>query len=260
MNIPLLTDSHAHIHMPPLNEYTDDIVRRAAESNVKRIVTIGIDLADSIKAVEVANRYDNVYACVGVHPHDSEQFNFKDLGRFEKLLQNPKVIGVGEIGLDYYRNNSPKDIQIEVFAVMLDMAISAKLPIIIHTREATEDTIIQLDNILGGLDHPILFHCFNGADPLIEWGLQRKNCFFSFAGNVTYPKAIELHNAVAKLPLERLLIETDCPYLAPVPMRGKQNEPANLPHTAAYIAKRKGIPVELLAEQMEENFKRLFNI
>jgi TatD DNase family protein len=259
MSKSFLTDSHAHIQMSPLDLISSEVVARANEAGVGRIVTIGIDLADSVNAVKLANKFDNVYAAVGVHPHDAENFSFKELGAFEELLANKKVIAVGEIGLDYYRNRSPKDKQIEVFAIMLDMAVSAELPIIIHTREAAADTIRELDSATDRTQRALL-HCFSGDKSLLEWGLAREHCLFSFAGNVTYPKAVELHEALKKIPLERLLIETDCPYLAPVPLRGKQNEPAYLTHTAEFVAAAKGVSVERLAEQLEANFKGFFNI
>jgi TatD DNase family protein len=260
MNNIFFTDSHAHIHMPPLDQTTADIVKRANEHNIHRILTIGIDVKDSANAIKATMKYDNVYAAVGVHPHNAAEFNIRELSAFEEMLTKPKVIAIGEVGLDFYRNNSPKERQIEVFSLMIDLAISAGKPIIIHSREAAADTISLLENIIGDQDQKILFHCFSGEKSLLEWGMARKNCLFSFAGNVTYPKAVELHSALAQIPVERLLIETDCPYLAPIPLRGRQNEPAYLPHTAKYVAEAKNLGLENLASRLEGNFREFFEV
>ena len=252
------TDTHAHIHMRPLNSRVKEILKSAAEQNVRRIVTIGIDTKDSASAFELASAYSGVYATAGVHPHDAESFGLKQLGTLEKLLSHSKVIAVGEVGLDFYRNRSPKDKQIEVFSLMADTALAVNLPLILHIREASKEVLEVLERIIGERDHPILFHCFNGDPLLMDWGMKRKKVYFSFAGNVTYPKAIELHKALARLPAERLFIETDCPYLTPEPHRGKENEPAYLPHTAKYVAKAKNISLSDLAERLEENFLSFF--
>lgn len=255
-----LTDSHAHIHSKPLKHIAGELIERAAENNIKRITTIGTDLADSAEAASMAEKYKDVYAAVGVHPHYAAEFNYKQLGAFEELASKPDVIAVGEVGLDFYRNISPKDVQIDTFSMMIDLASGCNLPIIIHSREAAADTVKTLENMLGNTDHPVLFHCFSGEDSLVEWGMKRKNVLFSFAGNVTYPKAVQLHAALGKLPADRLLIETDCPYLAPIPFRGRQNEPSLMVHTAKFVSAAKNMTVENLASQLESNFTSFFRI
>ena len=252
------TDTHAHLHMRPLSFRAADAVKKAAEQNVRRIVTIGIDLEDSKRALEFASGYTGVYAAIGVHPHDAEGFQFAQLGAFERLLSSPKVIAVGEVGLDFYRNRSPRDKQTEVFSLMVDMALAAELPLALHTRESSKETLEVLNSIVGERDHPILFHCFNGDSAILEWGMRRNAVYFSFAGNVTYPKATQLHDALARLPIERLLIETDCPYLTPVPLRGKENEPAYLTFTAEYVSRAKKISIGELGSRLEENFISFF--
>ncbi len=253
-----LTDTHAHVHMSPLNARAGEVLKKAVDQNVRRVVTIGIDLEDSTHAFELAAEYSGVYSTAGVHPHDAESFEFVQLGMFETLLSHSKVIAVGEVGLDFYRNRSSRDKQIEVFSLMADMALAAKLPLIVHTRDASTETVEVLDHIIGSREHPILFHCFNGDPMLINWGMKRKKVMFSFAGNVTYPKAVELHEALARLPLDRLFVETDCPYLTPAPHRGRENEPAYLPHTAKYVAEVKKVMPDYLAMKLEENFVAFF--
>ena len=254
------TDTHAHVHMKPLSSTADEVIKRAAASGVGRMITIGTTVADSKDAVKMAGKYSNVYAAVGVHPHDAQEFDYKQLGVLEELAQNPKVLAIGEVGLDFYRDLSPRDRQKEVFSTMIDLASASNLPIIIHERDAAPDLTAVFDDMLGGADQRILFHCFSGAQHILDWAMDRKNTMFSFAGNVTYPKAMQLHEALAQIPLERLFIETDCPYLAPVPQRGKQNEPSYLPYTAEYVAKAKNISTDALAEQLEANFKNFFKV
>lgn len=256
----MYTDTHVHINMKPLKYRAAELVQRAAENNVTRMITIGTCVEDSAEAVKTAEKFENVYAAIGIHPHDAKEFNYKDLGTLEKLAQNKKVLGIGEVGLDFYRDISPRKTQEEVFITMLDLALAAELPVIIHTRDADAETARVLDNMLGDSGHPVLFHCFNGAQNLLEWGMARKNVMFSFAGNVTYPKATLLHDALAQIPVERLFIETDCPYLAPIPLRGKENEPAYLIHTAKYVSAAKQMDETRFAEQLEANFKRFFRI
>jgi TatD DNase family protein len=253
-----LTDTHAHLHSHPLSSRADETVKKAAEQNVRRMITIGTDLDDSVLAHRFASAHPGVFAAVGVHPHDAENFRIAQLGKFEQLLSYPEVIAVGEVGLDFYRNRSPKDKQIEVFSIMADMALGANLPLALHTRDASEDTVDVLERIVGGRELPLLFHCFNGDPVLLEWGLKREKTYFSFAGNVTYRKATLLHEALERLPTERLFIETDCPYLTPEPLRGKENEPAYLHYTAEYVSKAKKISMNDLATLLEENFKSFF--
>ena len=251
-----ISDTHAHLHMEPLCREADSVIKRGLAAGIKRFVTIGIDLEDSRRALALAEKYDCVYATAGVHPHDASGMTFRDLGAFEELLSHKKVLAVGEVGLDYYRNHSPHDKQQEVFAMMADLAVSSGKPLVIHTREAASDTVKMLSELAEG--HPTLLHCFSGDRELLEWGVKRENVFFSFAGNVTYPKAVEITEALEFLPLERFFIETDCPYLTPMPFRGKQNEPAYLVHTADYVAKAKNISQDKLLTELEKNFLRLY--
>jgi TatD DNase family protein len=253
------TDSHAHIHFGKTNEEIENFVKNAYEHNVKRILTIGIDYKDSLEAVKVASRFENVFSSVGVHPHDAKDFSYKKIGDFEKLLQNDKVLAVGEIGLDYFRNHSPQQVQHDVFAIFLDLAVSNDLPVIIHNRDATKDCISIMNSIDFRRNIPGIIHCFNGDRNMMKWALD-KGFMISYAGPITYSKAEELRETVKYVPVENLLIETDSPYLSPLPFRGRQNEPKNVIFTANVIAKLKGLRLIELAVQLEKNFKNLTDI
>lgn len=252
-----ITDTHAHLQMSPLNKDIDGVISRALDSGVERIIVIGTHYADSMQAVELVNKYKGIYAAVGVHPHDAKDFQLKDFVKFEELLKNEKTIAVGEVGLDYYRNELPAEKQKEVFAMMADLSITFNKPLVIHSREAAEDTVEMLENLTTD-GHKILLHCFSGDEALINWGLQRKNVCFSFAGNLTFKKAVNLHSALDKISLDRLFVETDCPYLAPVPKRGKTNEPSYVMHTAQFMADSKGIKFNDLLYKLEQNFINFF--
>ncbi|GAB7140084.1 TatD family hydrolase [Deferribacterales bacterium RsTz2092] len=255
------TDTHCHIHSAPLATDIGGILARARAAGVKRFITIGTDIADSRRAFELANNphYDNIVVAVGVHPHDAADFKAAQIVEFERMAKSSKTLAIGEVGLDYYRNISPKDIQQSVFAVMIDIALSVNLPLVIHTRDASEDTIKILDNVLPDKWHKILFHCFSGDKLLLDWGLGRDNVFFSYAGNLTYKKATLIQDSLDIVPLDRLFIETDSPYLAPIPYRGGQNEPAYIVKTAEYVATRKDVKLDKLSEQLEVNFGRFFS-
>jgi TatD DNase family protein len=252
------TDTHAHIHFPPMAKSIPAVLARAAEKGVRRILTIGTSLPDSRKAVKTAESFEGVYAAIGVHPHDASAFSRRNISEFEALFASPKVIAVGEVGLDFYRNLSEPKKQKEVFSIMLDVALARKLPVIIHSREASADTARLLKQLDEDTSLPIILHCFDGTDELLNFGLKRGNVFFSFAGNVTYKKAEQIASALLKVDLEHILIETDSPYLAPVPLRGKDNEPSYITHTAEFISKSRGIAYDELALILEKNFSGIF--
>ena len=250
------TDSHAHIHFAKSEKEIETFVKNAADNNVKRLITVGIDYNDSVKALNTARKFENVFSSVGVHPHDSKNFSYTQIGDFEKLIKDENVIAIGEIGLDYYRNHSPKQVQHDVFAIFLDMAVANDLPVIIHNRDATEDCISIMNNIEFKRPVPGIIHCFNGNKNMFKWALD-KGFLISYAGPVTYSKAEDLRATVKYVPLDGLLIETDCPYLSPLPFRGKQNEPKNVIFTANTIAKLKDVSLRKLALQLEKNYQRL---
>ncbi|MEC9491380.1 TatD family hydrolase [Flexistipes sp.] len=254
-----LTDTHAHLHFPELVTDIEHHLTEAANVGVERFITIGINKKDSSKAVKLADKYENIFASAGIHPHDASEFNHSDIDFFINTFKQEKVVAVGEIGLDYFRNHSPKDIQKDVFAIFLDISVSEKLPFIIHNREATKDLIDVANPIVGRKNHGGIVHCFNGDKDLMKWALDA-GLFISFAGNLTYKKADELREALKYIPLDRLLVETDCPYLSPMPFRGKQNVPANVIFTAYTVCKVKDIDYRNLLLTLENNIKKLYTL
>lgn len=253
------TDTHAHIHFSPLSDDLDNVIKRAEESAVKRIVTIGIDLADSRKAQAVSAGHGNVFFAAGVHPHDAAAFTLSQTAEFEKLLADPKAIAIGEIGLDYYRNHSPHDRQKEVFLTFLDMAVSLNKPVVIHNRDATKDCMDVMSSVIKGRERNGIIHCYNGDRDMLRWALDN-GFYISYAGPVTYEKSDDLRDTVRYVPLDRLFIETDCPYLTPNPFRGHTNEPAHVIYCANEICNIKDTAVADFAIQLEQNYTQLFGL
>jgi len=249
------TDTHAHVHFDDLKNghFLEDCIVKS----VKRVITIGIDLKDSQNALDFASKYKGIYTACGVHPHDSENFSVTQIEDFENLLKSEKVIAVGEIGLDYFRNLSPKDKQISTLLTFADIAVYNKKPIIIHNRDASKDVMITLDNVIKSNFYGGIIHCFNGDKSLLKWALDR-GFYISYAGPLTYSKAGDLRDTVKYVPTDRILIETDCPYLTPMPFRGIKNDPSYVVYTAYTLSKLTKIKIDKLAEQLENNFKNLF--
>src|SRR2546423_2475685 len=255
-------DSHCHIDGPEYDVDRDDVIARARDAGIATMLNVGTGNPNSgafERAVALAEQHENIYAAVGVHPHDAKLFN----DGAEKLLldlvsQSERVIACGEIGLDYHYDHSPRDVQREVFRRQLRLARKAELPVIIHSREADDDTIRIIREELSGDDRAGVMHCFGGslqmARDAIELGFH-----ISFAGNLTFKNAEGLRDIARQLPLDRLLIETDCPYLTPVPFRGKRNEPARVVETAKCLAELKGKELEEAGRITSGNFERLFN-
>lgn len=252
------TDTHAHIHMSPLASDTANVIKRAEEAGVKRIVTVGVDLENSKDALKTAKQYKNVYATVGVHPHDCQTYQDAHYKEYLSMACHEKTLAVGEIGLDFYRDISPRHVQEKVFSQMLELSLDAKKPVVIHNRDAGERSAAILDKHLGGgKSLGGIMHCFNGEKIIMDWALDN-DFYLSFAGQITYKSAQIIQDALKYAPIERILIETDCPYLAPIPMRGKTNEPANLIYTADFVAYTLNVEMEDLAEILENNFARLY--
>lgn len=250
------TDTHAHVHFKDFEGI--EFVGASKKNAVRRIITVGISLQDSINAMEYAKNRNGFYSSAGVHPHDAKDFKNRDIDKFESLLDNDKVVAVGEIGLDFFRNISEKSLQEKVFLTFLDMASYKNKPIIIHNREASEDIIKNVDKIYKNSNPPKgIIHCFNGDKNLLKWALD-KGFFISFAGPVTYKKNNELRDTLNYVPLDRILIETDCPYLTPEPFRGKLNDPSYVVYTAYTLSKFLKTKMQKLAEQLEKNLLTLF--
>lgn len=251
------TDSHAHIHMQPLSDDAEAVLARAAEHKIGRIVTIGIDVEDSGRAVQFAAKYENVYASVGVHPHDTSGFPADGIDSLRELLKAPKVIALGEIGLDFYYDHSPRETQEKCFASLLGLANDTGTPVIIHNRDSTARLIEILEAELPVREKSGIIHCFSGDTDLLRYALD-KGFYISYAGVVTYPKSEELRRTLEFVPRDRLLIETDAPYLTPAPYRGRTNEPAYTAYTAETVAAELGMSLMETAELLENNFQSLF--
>lgn len=253
----MFIDSHAHLEMHDFDHDRRDAVTRAAQAGVHRIITVGTTLADCRKAAQLAQEFDAVYAAIGIHPHDAKGIDEETYRQLKALAKNDKVVAWGEIGLDFFHRHSPRETQIQRFQEQLQIARDVDLPIIIHDREAHEQTLALLKEWKGGRGGVI--HCFSGdvamADICLEMGF-----YISIAGPVTYPKSDMLKEVVRHVPLERLLIETDSPYLAPQANRGKRNEPAYVVHTARQIAAIKDIDLEDVGRVTALNAQQLFQL
>ncbi len=249
-----LVDSHCHLDDPKFDEDREAAVERARAAGVERMLAIGTGNGppDLEAAVRLADRYEFMYATVGVHPHDAAKATEETFARLRELAAHPKVLAIGEIGLDYHYDFSPRPVQREVFARQLALAAEIRKPIVIHTREAWEDTLEQVTSLpYGGV-----MHCFTGDAAQARQALDR-GFHLSFGGVLTFPKAEEVREAARIAPEDRLLVETDCPYLAPVPHRGKRNEPAFLVETARRLAEVRACATEEIAAITTRNFERL---
>ena len=254
----MLIDSHAHLAMFAAGAERDEIVRHAQDAGVSAILTIGTTLDDSRLNLDIAGQYPHVFTSVGIHPHDVNEVELAPaLDELRRLAASEHVVAIGEIGLDYYWNNSPQAMQQEFFRRQLELAKSLGLPVIIHDRDAHDDTLQLLEAVdvstVGGV-----MHCFSG-DLVMAERVRELGLLISIAGPVTFKKAGDLPEIARKTPLESLLVETDCPYLAPVPFRGKRNEPAYVRYTAEKVADIRGVSLEKVAEQTTANFQRVFH-
>jgi TatD DNase family protein len=256
----LLIDSHAHIDLPEFDKDRDQVMARAREQGVWAVINIGLDAESSRKALETAKRYDNVFVAVGFHPHEAAKMKEGDLESLAELTKDSRVVAIGEIGFDFYRNLSPRESQLEVFQKQLDLASNLSLPVVIHCRQAHIEVYDILSAWVKAADSKRgVIHCFSGdmeiARRYIELGF-----YISLAGSVTYPSAGELVEVAREVPLDRLLLETDAPFLAPQAHRGKRNEPAYVALTAQKVADIRQVPVETVAEAAARNTIKLFRL
>jgi TatD DNase family protein len=247
-----LIDSHCHLDV--CEPADGELVERAREAGVDRLATVGMDNASIERALLAAHAYDGVVAIVGRHPNEATGFRDGDLEPIERAAADERVRAIGETGLDYYRDYAPLEDQMRAFVAQIDLARRLELPLVIHTRAAEEDTFDVLRDRAGGLT--VIMHCFSAPGRLDE--CVERGWLCSFAGNVTYPKSTDLQAAARDVPDELLLVETDSPFLAPQPMRGKRNEPANVVHTARYVAELRGVSYEELDATVERNAARVF--
>jgi TatD DNase family protein len=252
-----MIDTHAHLTFDWFDDDREEVIERAREAGVEQIITVGTNLQDCGEAIELAERHPHLFAAVGIHPNDSEDFSDEALARLREWCRHPKVVAVGEIGLDFYRDRVPPERQEKAFRAQIALAKEVGLPVIIHNREATRALLEVLQEVgTEGLSG--VFHCFSGnledAEQVLSLGF-----LISFAGNLTYKKS-NLPEIAAAVPLERQLLETDSPFLAPMPRRGKRNEPAFVVHTAQRLAEIKGVDVATVAQVTTANARRLFDL
>jgi TatD DNase family protein len=238
-------DTHAHLDL--CEGPAEDLVGTAAAAGVGRILTVGRE-----QALELAGRFTSVWAIVGIHPHEAAEAG--DVGALRPLLAHPRAVAVGECGLDFYRDYAPRADQVRVFEAQIGLANETGLPLVIHTRAADADTFRMLE----AAEVPVVLHCFSSVDRLDEAIERGYHC--SFAGNIAFPKADDLRAAAARVPDDRILAETDCPYLAPPPHRGRPNQPAYAAITLGVLARERGVSEAALGEQIDRNADRLFGL
>jgi TatD DNase family protein len=242
-----------HAHLTALDD-PDEAIERAAGVGVTRILTVGTDVDDCRRALSLAERHEGVFAILGIHPHGAGTATANDLAELRELLEHPKAVAVGETGLDWFRDYAPRDDQRRLFAEELDLASQLRKPVVIHTRAADDDTLAALGDFTG----TVVLHCFS-SPRMLPTALER-DWYVSFAGNTTFPKAVDLRLAATQVPAERLLAETDSPYLAPQPVRGRRNEPANVVHTLAALAGTRNEESAELEARIDDNATTCFRL
>ncbi|RKD26638.1 TatD DNase family protein [Caminicella sporogenes DSM 14501] len=254
----MLFDSHTHLDDRKFDKDRDDVIKRAKENGISYIMNPGADYESSVRAVELADKYDMVYAAVGIHPHDAKTMDEMMLELLKAMTKKPKVMAIGEIGLDYHYDYSPREVQKKWFREQIRLAKEVKLPIIIHDREANNDVmkILKEEN---AFENGVLLHCYSGSAELAKEYI-KLGAYISIAGPITFKNARKAVEVVQTVPIEYLMIETDAPYLTPVPYRGKRNETSYVRFIAEKIAEIKGISFEEVAQKTTENAKKYFGI
>ncbi len=247
-----MIDSHTHLELGEEPEAQQ--LAAAREAGVRRILNVGLDERSSREALATAERHDDVFAAVGRHPNSAAGFDDDAARELAALARHERCVAIGETGLDYYRDGAPREAQSRAFAAQIELARETSKPLVIHTREAGEDTLRTLAESAGGLE--VLLHCFSMPERLEE--CLERGWWISFAGNVTYPKNADLARAAARVPLDRLLVETDAPFLTPQPVRKHRNQPAFVVHTARFVAEHRGIEYGELDAAVDANAARLF--
>jgi TatD DNase family protein len=254
----MLIDSHAHLEMPEFRKDLSEVLQRAKDSGVEYIFTVGTERKDWRRVLEITQFHPSVFAILGVHPHNASEIDDGTYPILKKLCQNNKVRAYGEIGLDFFRNHSPRDVQLKRFREQIGLAKELKLPIVVHDREAHRETQEILKSEKAGENGGII-HCFSGDEEMakacIEMGF-----YISIPGSITYKNAGSFHEIVKRFPLESLLVETDAPFLTPVPFRGKRNEPSYVRYTAEKIAEIKKVSLEKVAEATTQNALKVFRL
>lgn len=253
----MLIDSHAHLDNEKFDLDREYLIEHLEKNDIELVINVGADIRSSRESIKLAEKYDNIYAVVGVHPHAAKEVTGDTLKELKEMCAHPKVVGIGEIGLDYFYDNSPRDVQRKHFRDQLRLAKELDMPVVVHTRDADEDTLRILEEEKEGLK--IEIHSFLSDRDQLKKYLDL-GFFIGIGGPVTFKKTDELKEVVKLIPLDKLLIETDAPYLAPHPYRGKRNEPIFAKQTAKFVADLKGVSEEDLVEITNKNTKNFFNI
>ena len=252
----MIIDTHCHLEMKHFDKDRGEVIKRARNAGVKRMITVGTNLSDGEKVIQIAKANPDVFCAVGIHPHDSLEADEAGIAQLRELLKKPKVLALGEIGLDYFKNYAPRDTQVKAFEAQLDLAIELGMPLIIHDRDAHVE-ILEILKKKSRAPYRGVFHCFSGgiktAREVLDLGF-----YISFTGTTTYKNETKSHEVLAMAPKERVMVETDCPYLAPVPFRGKRNEPSYVTYVGEKLAEIWGITPKQVARITTENAYRLF--
>lgn len=254
----MLIDSHCHLDFPDFADELDAVVQRAVDAGIERLVTISTRVKKFDQVLAIAERFDPVFCSIGTHPHNADEELDVTAKQLVALSEHRKVVAIGEAGLDYFYDNAPREAQAQGLRTHIAAARITRLPLVIHARDADADmaAILREESEKGAF--PAVLHCFSSGKSLAETGIELGH-YVSFSGILTFKKSDELRAIARDLPADRILVETDAPYLAPTPHRGKCNEPAFVAHTAAVLAETRGVSVEAIAEQTSENFYRLFS-
>lgn len=260
-----LVDTHCHLNFDRYNDDRDAVIKRAHDEGVTRIIIPAVDIDSTREALALADQYEGIYAAVGVHPNSTAGFSDSDLADIERLAAHPKIVAIGEIGLDYYWDKSSPETQKRAFHAQLELAAKLELPVIIHNREASDDVMDVLEAwVESGLpesiqSRPGVLHSFSAPQEIAQRAIA-SGFFLGFTGPITFKKADDLRAVARSVPLDRLLVETDGPFLTPVPYRGKRNQPAYVQFIADRLASLKGVPTDEIARITTENALRLFNL
>lgn len=261
---PFMIDTHAHLDMQPFDGDRQAVIGRALEAGVKTMIAVGIDLRSSQKVIELAEKYGGIFAAAGIHPHEAASVKREDIDAMAKLVRQPKVVAVGEMGLDFYRNRSPRESQFKVLEWQLALADEAGLPVIIHSRQADREMVAVLKRWTDSRkrqsgDPAGVIHCFNSdaetAKKYIDMGF-----YIAFGAYIGYTSSFRLNSTIKGLPSDRFMVETDCPFLPPQQYRGKRNEPAYIPITVSLLAQIRQVSFDVVAQQTTENARRLFRL
>ncbi|MGE0736752.1 MAG: TatD family hydrolase [Alphaproteobacteria bacterium] len=253
----MLVDSHCHLDFPDFAKDFGDVMARASSANIGTMLTIGTTLSKFSTVRAIAEAHEHVYCSVGVHPHEAGREGVASPAPLLELANHPKVVGIGETGLDYFYEHSARDAQKTSFVAHIEAARESKLPLIVHARDADEDAMAIMEAEYRNGAYPGVIHCFTASRSFAERALALGFCI-SFSGIVTFRNAKDIQDTARAVPLDRILVETDAPYLAPVPNRGKRNEPSFVSHTARFLAELKGISADALARDTTDNFFNLF--